>query len=416
MAEITMRQLLKVGVHFGHQSRYWSPKMAPYIFGTRNKIHIINLEKTLPMLRQAMEYISRVAAGRGKVLFVGTKRQASDLVREYALRCDSPYVDHRWLGGMLTNYNTVKNSIARLKSLEEQVEPGQTVKLRKKEALRIERERYKLNHTLSGIKDMGGLPDVLFVIDVEQEYIAVSEANKLGIPVVAIVDTNCSPDGIDYIIPANDDSTAAIRLYLEAASDSVIDGRSKAETADAAQAESHARKNIPSSKLTDSPSKVSEESKKDAVTDRIIANKTKVQNLKAKAVSGVEVKPATAGAAVPEVEVKPAIAGAEVPEAEVKPATAGAEVPEAEVKPATAGAAVPEAEVKPATAGAAVPEAEVKPATAGAAVPEVETKPAVGEETTSGVELKTVRKKSISKKLISKKVTKKKLTIPKKPL
>lgn len=225
MAEITMRRLLKAGAHFGHQTRYWAPKMAPYIFGDRNKIHIINLEKTLPMLREAMNYLGGIAARGGKILFVGTKRQAGRLLREHAIRCGSPYVDHRWLGGMLTNYKTVKNSITRLKDLEQQLESGATVRLSKKETLNLQRERAKLDRTLSGIKDMNGLPDALFVIDVEQEYIAVAEAKKLGIPVVAVVDTNCSPDAIDYVIPGNDDSARAIALYLEAAVDSITEGR-----------------------------------------------------------------------------------------------------------------------------------------------------------------------------------------------
>ena len=225
MADITMRQLLQAGVHFGHQTRYWSPKMAPYIFGDRNKIHIINLEKTLPMMRDAMNYLGTVAAQGGKILFVGTKRQAGRQVREQAQRADCPFVDYRWLGGMLTNYKTVKNSIARLKELEQRIESGSTQRLSKKEALTIERERAKLDKTLSGIKDMGGLPDALFVIDVEEEYIAVAEANKLGIPVVAVVDSNCSLDGIDYVIPGNDDSARAIKLYLESAADAIIESR-----------------------------------------------------------------------------------------------------------------------------------------------------------------------------------------------
>lgn len=225
MAEITMRRLLQAGVHFGHQTRYWSPRMAPYIFGERNKIHIINLEKTLPMLRDATNYLGTVAAQGGKVLFVGTKRQAGKQVRAEAIRAGCPYVDHRWLGGMLTNFKTVKNSIARLKDIEQQIESGVVRRLNKKEALTVERERVKLDRTLSGIKDMGGLPDALFVIDVEEEYIAVAEANKLGIPVVAVVDSNCSDNGIDYIIPGNDDSGRAIALYLEAAADAIVEAR-----------------------------------------------------------------------------------------------------------------------------------------------------------------------------------------------
>jgi len=228
MAEITMHQLLKAGVHFGHQTRYWSPKMAPYIFGDRNKIHIINLEKTLPMLRQAVDYLGEVAAEGKQILFVGTKRQAGKPLRQHAIRCRCPFVDHRWLGGMLTNYKTVKNSITRLKDLEQRIEAGATAGLNKKEALGLERERAKLDKTLAGIKDMDGLPDALFVIDVDQEYIAVAEANKLNIPVVAVVDTNCSPDGIDHIIPGNDDSARAILLYLETAADRIIEARAEA--------------------------------------------------------------------------------------------------------------------------------------------------------------------------------------------
>ena len=224
---ITLRQLLEAGVHFGHQTRYWSPSMAPYIYGSRNKIHIINLEKTLPMLQEAMNYLGSVVTRGGKVLFVGTKRQAGRQVREQAEACRSPYVNHRWLGGMLTNYNTVKNSIARLRELEQRIESGATARLSKKEALSLERECAKLDRALSGIKDMEALPDVLFVIDVEHEYIAVNEANKLGIPVVAVVDTNCSHQGIDYVIPGNDDSGRAIRLYLEAASSAISEAQSR---------------------------------------------------------------------------------------------------------------------------------------------------------------------------------------------
>ena len=228
MTDMTLRQLLQAGVHFGHQTRYWSPKMAPYIFGDRNKIHIINLEKTLPMMKEAMNYLGSVVGQGGNVLFVGTKRQAGTRVREHAQRCGMPFVDKRWLGGMLTNFKTVKNSIARLKELEQRIDSGATARLSKKEALSLERERAKLDKTLSGIKDMNGLPDCLFVIDVEHEYIAVAEANKLGIPVVAVVDSNCNPKGIDYIIPGNDDSARAIELYVSVAADAVAQAREAA--------------------------------------------------------------------------------------------------------------------------------------------------------------------------------------------
>ena len=225
MTDVSMRQMLEAGVHFGHQTRFWSPKMGPYIFGARNKIHIINLEKTLPMFREALNFLGSVTTDRRKILFVGTKRQAGKIVREEATRCNCPYVDHRWLGGMLTNFKTVKNSIARLVELDEMVSTGATMGLTKKETLMLERERAKLNRSLSGIREMKGLPDALFVIDVDHERIAVSEARKLGIPVVGVCDTNSSPEGIDYLIPGNDDAIRAIRLYLQGAADAIIEAR-----------------------------------------------------------------------------------------------------------------------------------------------------------------------------------------------
>jgi small subunit ribosomal protein S2 len=225
MSNMTMRQMLEAGVHFGHQTRFWHPKMRPYIFGERNKIHIINLEKSLPLFNDAMNFLGKLASNKGVVLFVGTKRQAQDIVREEATRAAMPYVNHRWLGGMLTNYKTVKKSIERLKSLEAMTQDGTLEKLGKKEVLTLDREREKLDRSLAGIKDMPGLPDALFVVDVGHEYIAVTEANKLGIPVVAVVDTNCKTDGIDYIIPGNDDAIRAIRLYAAGAADAIIEGR-----------------------------------------------------------------------------------------------------------------------------------------------------------------------------------------------
>ncbi|MDH3637897.1 MAG: 30S ribosomal protein S2, partial [Gammaproteobacteria bacterium] len=225
MAAVTMRQMLEAGVHFGHQTRYWAPKMRPYIYGERNKIHIINLEHTLPLFKEAMNFLGQLAANGGTVLFVGTKRQASKIIEEAAERCDCPYVNHRWLGGMLTNFKTVKNSIQRLKDLDQQFEEGGIEKLIKKEGLRLQRERAKLERSLGGIKHMSGLPDALFVIDVRQEYIAVAEANKLGIPVVAVVDTNCEPDGIDYIIPGNDDAIRAVKLYVDNSAEAIVEGK-----------------------------------------------------------------------------------------------------------------------------------------------------------------------------------------------
>ena len=226
MADINMRQMLEAGVHFGHQTRYWSPKMAPYIFGSRNKIHIINLEATLPLFQEAMNFLGSITAAKGTVLFVGTKRQASKLVREQSQRCGCPFVDHRWLGGMLTNFKTVKNSIARLIELDELNSSGAIARLSKKEALSLERQRSKLDRSLSGIRDMKSLPDCVFIIDVEHEKIAVAEAKKLKIPLVGIVDTNSSPEGIDYPVPGNDDAIRAIRLYLSHAADAILEAKS----------------------------------------------------------------------------------------------------------------------------------------------------------------------------------------------
>jgi small subunit ribosomal protein S2 len=222
---VTMREMLEAGVHFGHQTRYWNPKMAPYIFGHRNRIHIINLEKTLALYQEALKFVRQLAANKGTVLFVGTKRQARDIVREEAQRCGSPYVDHRWLGGMLTNYKTVKQSIKRLKDMQAMVDDGSIERLPKKEALRYQREIAKLERSLGGIKDMNGLPDALFVIDVGYHKNAVAEANKLDIPVVGVVDTNHSPDGVHYVIPGNDDSSRAIRLYARGIADAILEGR-----------------------------------------------------------------------------------------------------------------------------------------------------------------------------------------------
>ena len=224
----TMRQMLEAGVHFGHQTRFWNPKMAPYIYGHRNKIHIVNLEKTLVMYQDAMKFLRQLAANRGTVLFVGTKRQAREIVAEEARRAAMPFVDERWLGGMLTNFKTVKTSIKRLRDMEATIAEGGQERMSKKEGLLFQRELEKLNKSIGGIKDMNGLPDCLFVIDVGYHKIAVTEARKLGIPVVAVVDTNHSPDGIDYVIPGNDDSGRAIKLYAQGAADAVLDGRANA--------------------------------------------------------------------------------------------------------------------------------------------------------------------------------------------
>ena len=224
---VTMRQMLEAGVHFGHQTRFWNPRMAPYIFGQRNKIHIVNLEKTMAKYNEAMEFVRKLAANRGNIMFVSTKRQAREIIAEEAQRAGMPYVDERWLGGMLTNFKTVKQSIKRLKEVEAMMEDGSIERLSKREALTVRRELEKLQKSIGGIKEMGALPDALFVIDVGYHKIAISEANKLGIPVIAVVDTNHSPDGVDYVIPGNDDSSRAIRLYARGVADAVLQGRSQ---------------------------------------------------------------------------------------------------------------------------------------------------------------------------------------------
>lgn len=222
---VTIQDMLKAGVHFGHQTRYWNPKMASYIYGSRNKIHIIDLGKTAPLFQDALNFASSVAANKGKILFVGTKYAAQEIVQEEAERCKMPYVNRRWLGGMLTNYKTIRQSIKRLKELESMFETGKFGRLTKKEILGLTREKDKLMNSLGGIKNMGGIPDALFVIDVGHEKIAVREANRLGIPVIGIVDSNNDPDGISYIIPGNDDSTRAIRFYASCVADVVLDAR-----------------------------------------------------------------------------------------------------------------------------------------------------------------------------------------------
>ena len=226
MTSVSMRQMLEAGVHFGHQTRFWNPKMAPFIFGERNRIHIINLELSLPLFNEAAGFVRNVVADGGKVLFVGTKRSAREAIAKEAARCGMPHVSHRWLGGMLTNFKTIRQSIKRLHEIDELIANGQLDLRGKREAQMVRREREKLDRSLGGIKDMEGLPDVLFVVDVGHENIAIHEAQKLGIPVVAVVDTNCAPDGISYVIPGNDDAMRAIQLYASGIADAVIEGRS----------------------------------------------------------------------------------------------------------------------------------------------------------------------------------------------
>lgn len=225
---VTMREMLEAGVHFGHQTRFWNPKMAPFIFGHRNKIHIVNLEKTLAMYNDAMNYIRQLAANRGTILMVGTKRQARDIIASEAQRAGMPYVDQRWLGGMLTNFKTIRTSIKRLKDMEAAIEDGTVDKMSKKEGLMFQREVAKLQKSIGGIKDMNGLPDALFVVDVGYHKGAVTEAAKLGIPVIGVVDTNHSPEGLAYVIPGNDDSSKAIQLYARGVADAILEGRASA--------------------------------------------------------------------------------------------------------------------------------------------------------------------------------------------
>lgn len=225
MNDVTIPQLMKAGVHFGHSKRYWNPQMAEYIFTTRDKLHIIDLDKTLPLLKEALNFVNRLSSRKGKLLFVGTKYAAQPLVQAAAISCDMPYVNHRWLGGMLTNYKTVRSSIKRLKDLEVMRDTNAFARMLKKEALMLNRELDKLQQVFGGIKDMGGLPDALFIVDVGNESIAIKEANRLGIPVIGIVDTNNSPEGVDYVIPGNDDSQRAIKLYSELFAAAILEGR-----------------------------------------------------------------------------------------------------------------------------------------------------------------------------------------------
>lgn len=272
MAKVTVKQLLDAGAHFGHNTRYWNPKMAPYIFGARNKIHIIDLRKTEEMMNDAMNFMGKIASRRGKVMFVGTKRAASKAVKEEALRCGMPFVSHRWLGGMLTNYKTVKASINRLKDIESMQADGRIERFVKKEQLNMERERVKLEKTLGGIKDMKGLPDALFILDTRYESIAINEAKKLGIPVVAVVDTNNNFDQIDYVIPANDDAMKAIRLYAATAADSILEGKAAMQIN--VKEEAPAKKEKP--KAQEKPTIVTPEVKTKEVAAAPLADKVEV--------------------------------------------------------------------------------------------------------------------------------------------
>ncbi len=373
MSNVTMREMLEAGVHFGHQTRFWNPKMAPFIFGERNKIHIINLEQTMPMCRDAVNFLGKVASKKGKIMFVGTKRAASDSIKEEAIRCGMPFVNHRWLGGMLTNFRTVRVSIKRLKELEEMAQSNNYEKINKKEILQLSRERDKLEKTLGGIKDMGGLPDALFVVDVGYENIAILEASKLGIPVVGIVDTNNSPDKIDYIVPGNDDSMRAIKLYTKMVADAILVGK-ESIVADLSSDDEMIELEDDASNVTGSPVKIS--AKKSAVA-------------------------AASKAAKPAEPVKPAAEEAVVEQAEAK----AAEAEEVVVEQAEAKAAVTE-EVATEPETVSVETSESEQVAAKKAAP----KKAAAKKAASK---KAVPKKAVTKKAAPKKVAAKKVA-PKK--
>ena len=362
MADVTMRQMLEAGVHFGHQTRFWNPKMAPFIFGERNKIHIINLEKSLPMAREACAFVKATVADGGKVLFVGTKRAARESIRNHATRAGMPFVSYRWLGGMLTNYKTIRQSVKRLLTLEQMAEEGAFEGLTKKEILGLNREQEKLERSLGGIKEMKSLPDVLFVVDVDHEDIAVREARKLGIPVVAVVDTNCSPDGVDYIIPGNDDAMRAIELYSGMVADAVLDG--KASLPEVALGEDEFVELDEEGNVKKASSRKKKTTKKAKVKKKAATGKApvKAEAPKAEAAPAEEPKAEAAPAEEPKAEAAPA----EEPKAEAAPAeeptpdAAEAEAPAAEApeKGAEAAAEPAAAEDKPEEAAADAAAAE----------------------------------------------------------
>jgi len=408
MANVTMRQMLEAGVHFGHQTRYWNPKMAPYIFGARGKIHIINLEKTLPLLNDAMNFISKLAARRGTIMFVGTKRAASAAIEEEARRCGMPFVSHRWLGGMLTNYRTIRDSVKRLKQLEEMESDGSIQHLVKKEILQLTRERDKLERSLGGIKDMKNLPDALFVVDVNHEDIAVKEACKLGIPVVAVVDTNCSPEEVDYIVPGNDDAIRSIRLYAQLAADAVLEGRASAPHIEVQDefVELDAEGN-PIKREAEPPQKDARKPVRKAVSKKVVARKAP-----AAAPVSEAAESATAGDDAAEQAADQAAAAEPVAESAAEPVTEAAAEPAAEPEP------VAEAAPEPAPEPAAEPAAEPEPVAEAAPEPVAEEaggqdvaqpeEPAAATAASTKVTKKKVSKKAAAKKTAAKKKVAKK--------
>ena len=398
MPNVTMRQMLEAGVHFGHQTRYWDPKMAPYIFGARGKIHIINLEKTMPLLTDAMNFIGGIAAKRGTVIFVGTKRAASKSIAEEAERCGMPYVSHRWLGGMLTNFRTIRQSIKRLRQIEKMEEDGSFARLLKKEVLQLTRERDKLEKTLGGIKDMKNLPNAMFVVDVGHEDIAVKEARKLGIPVIGVVDTNCSPNDIDYVIPGNDDAIRSIRLYTQLAADAVLEGRASVphfeESDEFVELDEHGNPVKRSAK----PAKAkAEPAAKKKVAKKVVVKKAPVA---ADAPEAAAAEPATEAPAKTE-EAAPAKAEEAAPAKAEEAAPAKAE----EAAPAKVEEAAPAKveEAAPAKAEEVAPAKAKKPAPA-------ETEEAAPAKTAKAAPKKKAAAKKVAKKKVAKKTAVKKET------
>jgi len=384
MAKVTMRQMLEAGVHFGHQTRYWDPKMAPYIFGERNKIHIVNLEKSLPLYQEALNYIGKLASNGGRIMFVGTKRAARDAVRDEALRCKMPYVNHRWLGGMLTNFRTIKSSIRRFKELQEQQQDGTFDKLGKREVLSLQREMEKLERAFGGIVNMESLPDALFVVDVGYEKIAVQEARKLGIPVVAVVDTNNSPREVDYVIPGNDDAIRSIQLYLHGVADAIVDARIST-----AQAAPEGDEFVEVGAAAAEPAPAAEATPATAAEPKTAAEPAPA------AEALTESEPASAPEPAAEPTPEPAAPAAEAepaaePAAEAKPAAK----PKAKPATKTATKAAPKTAAKAKTTTASKAKAEPKAKTDTEAKAKAETKPKAAPKTKTAAKPKATTKAS----------------------
>ena len=415
MPNITMRQMLEAGVHFGHQTRYWDPKMAPYIFGARGKIHIINLEKTLPLLVDSMNFIGGIAAKRGSVIFVGTKRAASKSIAEEATRCGMPYVSHRWLGGMLTNFRTIRQSIKRLRQIEKMEEDGSFARLVKKEVLQLTREQDKLEKTLGGIKDMKNLPSAMFVVDVGHEDIAVKEARKLGIPIIGVVDTNCSPNDIDYIIPGNDDAIRSVRLYAQLAADAVLEGRASVphfeEGDEFVELDEHGN---PVKRAAKTPKAKPKQAEKKQVAKKVVTKKAPVavaadvvETVKAKAADVAEKVEAKTAEVVETAKTKVADVAEKV-EAKVADVAEKVEAKAAEVVETAKTKAADVAEKVEAKVADVAEKVEAKAADV------AEKTEAVAEKVSEKVEEVKAKKKATTKKKTVKKKTAKKKTAKKK--